>query len=160
MARDTNYEYVNKGSIDSELICSICYYPFSDPLSTPCGHIFCRKCITDSINAGNIECPRCRQRLVSVNNRAPASRIVWNMSDHLLARCLFCGKTGLQRGNFNDHVSNGCSEVPVPCPSADINCPWEGPRDQIDTHVRTCVFQSFRSILTDLITKNHNLKSK
>ena len=160
MATDTNYEYIDENVIDPELICTICNSPFSDPLCTPCYHTFCHKCITNSINTGNIECPLYHQWLESVNRLVPASRIIQNMLDRLLVRCLFCRRAGLQRGNFKEHVDRGCSKVHVSCPSVDIKCPWRGPRDQLDAHIQICVFQPFRTVLTDLITNNQQLEEQ
>ena len=160
MAHDSNYEYINEDSIDPEFICIICGRPFSDPLSTPCDHTFCRKCITGSINAGNIGCPTCRQQPMLQNNLAPASRIVRKLLDDLLIKCRLCGETELKRGNFNKHISNECRKVCISCTSTDILCPWKGPRDQLDSHIQTCIFQSSRAILTDLITNNQQLEEQ
>jgi hypothetical protein len=160
MTKNMNYEYINETSIEPELICSICDAPFDDPLCTPCDHTFCRKCITRSINTGTVGCPICRQQLVSINNLAQANRTVRNILDRLPVKCIFCGKTGLQRGNFGEHMSKECSKMPVPCTSADIKCPWKGPRDQLNNHALTCVFQPFRSILTELIAENRQLKEQ
>ena len=160
MATDTNYEYTDENPMEGELTCSICKSLFNDPICTPCDHTFCRKCITDSIHTGNIGCPVCRQRLVSVNRLVPASRIIQNMLDSLQVKCLFCGKAGVPRGNFKEHVSKECPKVHVPCSAADIKCPWKGPRDQLDVHIQTCVFQPFRTVLTDLITNNQQLEEQ
>jgi hypothetical protein len=82
------------------------------------------------------------------------------MLDRLTVKCIFCGKSGLQRGNFSEHTNKACSKVHVLCPSADIKCPWKGPRDQLDNHVATCVFQPFRSIYSELIAENRQLKEQ
>jgi hypothetical protein len=161
MMNDTNYEYVNEAGIHPELICgNICQAPLIDPVCTPCDHTFCRKCITRWVDTGNGQCPECRRQLVSRNNLVQASRLVCNMLDSLPVKCKFCGKTGLQRGNFSDHISKACSKVHVSCPSADIKCPWKGPRDQLNNHIETCVFQPFRTILTELMAKNRQLEEQ
>ncbi|CAF5144286.1 unnamed protein product [Rotaria sp. Silwood1] len=38
----------------------------------------------------------------------------------------------------------------VPCSSADIQCPWIGPRDEQANHIATCSFQQLRPIITSL----------
>ena len=48
----------------------------------------------------------------------------------------------------------------VPYSSAEMKCPWKGPRDQPNAHIQTCVFQSFRTVLTDLITNNQQLEEQ
>ncbi|KAJ1195511.1 hypothetical protein NDU88_004790 [Pleurodeles waltl] len=46
-----------------EATCSICLEYFTDPVSTDCGHVFCRSCITQSWEGrdGNSPCPQCRE---------------------------------------------------------------------------------------------------
>ena len=160
MANTIRYEYMNETSIDPELMCIICDSPFIDPVCTPCDHTFCRVCITKSINTRNTGCPLCSQELISPSDLVKANRTVRNMLDRLPIKCKCCGRTGMQRGNFDEHMNKECPKVPVQCPSADIKCPWEGPQDQLEKHVQTCVFQPFRSILTELIDENRQLKEQ
>ena len=46
-------------SISNELDCQICYSPLHDPLTSPCGHSFCRACMLRSIDHSPL-CPTCR----------------------------------------------------------------------------------------------------
>ena len=128
MANNSNYEYINEQSIDPELICIICDSPFDDPLCTTCDHTFCRQCITNSINTGSTQCPICRQKVGSIDYLVQASRTVRNMLDRLPVKCTFCEKTGLQRGNFNDHTTKACSKVHVPWPIGRYRMSMEGPK--------------------------------
>ncbi|GES78069.1 ATP-dependent protease La domain-containing protein [Rhizophagus clarus] len=50
----------------TELDCQICYSLFIDPITTPCGHSFCKPCITRSLDH-NSTCPICRQPLHNYN---------------------------------------------------------------------------------------------
>ncbi|KAM4844443.1 E3 ubiquitin/ISG15 ligase TRIM25 [Thomomys bottae] len=45
-----------------ELSCSICLEPFKEPVTTPCGHNFCRSCLDEtwSVPGTPIRCPQCR----------------------------------------------------------------------------------------------------
>ncbi|XP_039665525.1 E3 ubiquitin-protein ligase TRIM21-like [Perca fluviatilis] len=47
---------------EDQFLCSICLDVFTDPVSTPCGHNFCKTCITDhwDIDAP-YQCPTCRK---------------------------------------------------------------------------------------------------
>lgn len=53
------------------LECPICYDVFSDPITTPCGHTFCKKCLedvqffkrTDSSSKNELTCPMCRKKI-------------------------------------------------------------------------------------------------
>lgn len=45
-----------------ELSCSICLEPFKEPVTTPCGHNFCRLCLdgTWAVQGPPFLCPQCR----------------------------------------------------------------------------------------------------
>ncbi|CAO2644787.1 E3 ubiquitin/ISG15 ligase TRIM25 [Lemmus lemmus] len=45
-----------------ELSCSICLEPFKEPVTTPCGHNFCRSCLDETwvVQGPPYRCPQCR----------------------------------------------------------------------------------------------------
>ncbi|XP_048009853.1 E3 ubiquitin-protein ligase TRIM39-like [Megalobrama amblycephala] len=47
-------------ALNEELQCSICLEVFTDPVTTPCGHNFCRSCL--STNTQTYFCPFCKER--------------------------------------------------------------------------------------------------
>lgn len=47
----------------SELDCQVCYALVLDPLTTACGHTFCRKCVARVLDHSNL-CPLCRRELI------------------------------------------------------------------------------------------------
>lgn len=49
-------------TVRNELDCQLCYSLILDPLTTPCGHTFCRKCVTMMLNHSDL-CPVCRRTL-------------------------------------------------------------------------------------------------
>jgi hypothetical protein len=51
-----------KEATRSELDCQVCYALFLDPLTTSCGHTFCRKCLHRVLDHSNC-CPICRRTL-------------------------------------------------------------------------------------------------
>ena len=77
---DVSYSPVNEGTDDSikaldvavlenlrevtknELECQVCYAVMLDPLTTSCGHTFCRRCVARVLDHSNL-CPICRRRL-------------------------------------------------------------------------------------------------
>ncbi|XP_054460057.1 E3 ubiquitin-protein ligase TRIM21-like [Anoplopoma fimbria] len=47
---------------EDQFRCSICLDVFTDPVSTPCGHNFCKKCITEHWNTCHkCQCPLCNE---------------------------------------------------------------------------------------------------
>ncbi|XP_032364267.1 E3 ubiquitin-protein ligase TRIM21 [Etheostoma spectabile] len=48
---------------EDQFLCSICLDVFTDPVSTPCGHNFCKNCITEHWNTNDqYLCPLCNER--------------------------------------------------------------------------------------------------
>ncbi|KAI4140071.1 MAG: hypothetical protein L6R39_005971 [Caloplaca ligustica] len=52
-----------KEATRSELDCQVCYALILDPLTTNCGHTFCRKCVARILDHSNL-CPICRRTLL------------------------------------------------------------------------------------------------
>uniref|UniRef100_A0A667YJ11 RING-type domain-containing protein n=1 Tax=Myripristis murdjan TaxID=586833 RepID=A0A667YJ11_9TELE len=51
---------------EEQFLCSICLDVFTEPVSTPCGHNFCKACITKCWdNNGKCECPMCKKTFVN-----------------------------------------------------------------------------------------------
>uniref|UniRef100_A0A8C6S5I9 E3 ubiquitin/ISG15 ligase TRIM25-like n=1 Tax=Neogobius melanostomus TaxID=47308 RepID=A0A8C6S5I9_9GOBI len=47
---------------EEQFLCSICLEVFSEPVSTPCGHNFCKGCITESWDSTEVcLCPLCKR---------------------------------------------------------------------------------------------------
>ena len=49
--------------IKSEMDCQVCYGLMLDPLTTTCGHTFCRKCVARVLDHSTV-CPICRRNLL------------------------------------------------------------------------------------------------
>ncbi|XP_075947755.1 E3 ubiquitin-protein ligase TRIM21-like [Anarhichas minor] len=49
-------------SSEDQFLCSICLDVFTDPVSTPCGHNFCKNCINEHWNTSDrCQCPMCKE---------------------------------------------------------------------------------------------------
>ncbi|XP_034541883.1 E3 ubiquitin-protein ligase TRIM21-like [Notolabrus celidotus] len=47
---------------EDQFLCSVCLDVFTDPVSTPCGHNFCKTCITDHWDVKvPYDCPNCKE---------------------------------------------------------------------------------------------------
>jgi Lon protease-like protein len=53
--------------IQNELDCHVCYSLILDPLTTPCGHTFCRRCVAGVLGHSDL-CPVCRRKLSMLSN--------------------------------------------------------------------------------------------
>ncbi|XP_058250359.1 E3 ubiquitin-protein ligase TRIM39-like [Hemibagrus wyckioides] len=48
---------------EEQLLCSICLDVFTDPVTTPCGHNFCKSCLTQCWeNSQHCQCPLCKEK--------------------------------------------------------------------------------------------------
>ncbi|XP_051718493.1 E3 ubiquitin-protein ligase TRIM39-like [Ctenopharyngodon idella] len=53
---------LSSGPLSEELQCSICLDVFTDPVSTPCGHNFCKSCLNQCWdNSHTYKCPLCKE---------------------------------------------------------------------------------------------------
>ena len=64
-----SYEHLDSAMLEhlkeatkAELDCQVCYALMLDPLTTTCGHTFCRKCVARVLDHSNL-CPICRRPL-------------------------------------------------------------------------------------------------
>ncbi|CAF4087590.1 unnamed protein product, partial [Rotaria sordida] len=76
-----NYEYMNKSSINEDLICEICKNPFIDPviLPSPCEQTFCLKCIQSNLENHSNNCLKCNKKSLSNTDLKNESPILRNM---------------------------------------------------------------------------------
>lgn len=158
----TNYVYINESEIDSELKCVICQRPLETPVRLlVCHHTFCQECIRHW-RKNQSTCPVCR-RVLKSSHFHPYARvktpIVSNQLGRLPIRCLLCGRTDIQRGNWESHEET-CPKKIVQCPSADVECPWEGLRDALSAHLEICAFEQVRPVIDDLKQSIHLLENR
>lgn len=153
---------MDEQSINKSLVCVICYNPFVNPVSTPCvprRHRFCLHCIEKWLQSAS-SCPLCHKEL-SVQDLVPVTdELLIDMLNELRVRCNECGKTEIERGNFEDHIRKVCPTANVFCPSRDIKCPWVGTRDLLDNHLTTCAFKQCRPAIEPIIRENQELKEQ
>nr|XP_033471229.1 E3 ubiquitin-protein ligase TRIM21-like [Epinephelus lanceolatus] len=49
---------------EDQLLCSICLEVFTDPVTLPCGHNFCKSCITQHLSSNSQHrCPMCKEQV-------------------------------------------------------------------------------------------------
>lgn len=113
-------EYV--GTYDENLDCPICHSPLVQPEITTCFHIFCHKCLVQSLRHGN-RCPIDRNPIEffqiggSRVPARPAPHIVCNQLDNLQVRCpnKRCDHVAA-RSLIGHHYKDDCAFTRIPCP--------------------------------------------
>lgn len=116
-------EYVD--SYDHNLMCPICHSPFVRPVTLECEHVFCQRCINETmfhqgqdLRTNSATCPSCRRKLHHPAT-APVTKILHHILDELRVKCPFAsaGCCEIQhRGLIQDHVDKYCDYVEVECP--------------------------------------------
>eukprot|EP01090_Pellita_catalonica_P001185 TRINITY_DN10882_c0_g1_i2.p1 TRINITY_DN10882_c0_g1~~TRINITY_DN10882_c0_g1_i2.p1 ORF type:complete len:320 (-),score=38.51 TRINITY_DN10882_c0_g1_i2:210-1169(-) len=64
-----------------DLDCPLCHALFMDPITTPCGHNFCKKCIIRALDYSD-KCPICRT-VIFINPTHPVNTLIRNMAQKL-----------------------------------------------------------------------------
>lgn len=162
MGINNKYDYINEDSISEYLKCAICSNPFIDPVKTKCKskeHTFCHYCIKDWLQRNSL-CPICRKSLKNQDLKPFTEGILLDMLNELLVQCLICKRSGLERGNFNEHINRHCMKEKISCSSVDIKCPWFGTQIQLEEHLKTCPYTILRPMLTQIMADKQQLKQQ
>ncbi|KAI5843651.1 PUA-like domain-containing protein [Tricharina praecox] len=69
----------------SEMECQVCYALLVDPVTTQCGHTFCRQCI-QKVLAHSLHCPSCRTKL-QLPSHIPAKSSNKRLTEILVVLC-------------------------------------------------------------------------
>lgn len=152
------YEYMNEGLIDKELKCSICLHPFISPVSTEiCGHTFYEKCIETWLLEQQT-CPTCHRRVLFSNFQPITTRVVLNLLNRILVRCVSCRQINIERGTFNDHKEQ-CIKRIISCSFAKLTCSWMGTEDERCQHELICSYRKVQPIIDELHNQNRKLQT-
>jgi hypothetical protein len=118
------YSLVYVEEPDTNLLCPICHDPLVDPVTTPCDHTFCYRCIRRAFatsSAGTI-CPIDREPLGWLEC-ASAARLIRTQLNSLEVKCPFhirgCAKE-MKRDVVEVHATTECEYRHFSCP--DIGC--------------------------------------
>ncbi|PQE16728.1 atp-dependent protease la domain-containing protein [Rutstroemia sp. NJR-2017a BBW] len=67
-----------KNAVADDLKCQVCLALFTDPVTTTCGHTFCRNCLHQIMNR-QVACPICRTLIGLASDRAPTDILINNL---------------------------------------------------------------------------------
>ena len=100
-----------KEATKNELDCQVCYALILDPLTTNCGHTFCRKCVARILDHSNL-CPICRRTLLvrpgAINE--PSNQRLSALLTHL---CPDLIAARLESVSLEEQAATGDTRVPL-----------------------------------------------
>uniref|UniRef100_A0A8C6TGA3 Tripartite motif containing 35-28 n=1 Tax=Neogobius melanostomus TaxID=47308 RepID=A0A8C6TGA3_9GOBI len=80
---DVDMEDETSDALRQDLTCPVCQTIFTDPVTLPCTHSFCRACLQRSWQV-NKKCPVCRE--LFTNDKAVANRVLKNTCETFVAQ--------------------------------------------------------------------------
>lgn len=110
---------------DPNLLCPICHDPLVDPVTTPCDHTFCYRCLRRSIDSSpsGTACPIDRDAL-SWSDCFSAARLIRTQLNSLIVKCpnrtRGCSKQ-MRRDLIESHATNDCRFKDYHCPDPDCD---------------------------------------
>ncbi|OAA52862.1 Zinc finger, RING/FYVE/PHD-type [Cordyceps fumosorosea ARSEF 2679] len=127
---------------DTNLLCPICHDPLVDPVTTPCDHTFCYRCIRRSISSSpsGTACPIDREPLFWADCFS-AARLIRTQLNALVVKCPYtnrgCTKE-LRREMIEKHASSECRYRDYYCPDKDCTKKLSSkPTDDLCHHKET-----------------------
>ncbi|XP_004581685.2 E3 ubiquitin-protein ligase PDZRN3 [Ochotona princeps] len=122
------------GDVDPDLKCALCHKVLEDPLTTPCGHVFCAGCVLPwVVQEGS--CPaRCRGRLSAkeLNHVLPLKRLILKLDIKCAHAARGCGRV-VQLQRLPEHLQH-CDFAPARCRHA--GCGQVLLRRDVEAHMR------------------------
>ncbi|KAK2498877.1 hypothetical protein MC885_004770, partial [Smutsia gigantea] len=125
------------GDVDPDLKCALCHKVLEDPLTTPCGHVFCAGCVLPwVVQEGS--CPaRCRGRLSAkeLNHVLPLKRLILKLDIKCAHAARGCSQV-VKLQQLPEHLER-CDFAPARCRHA--GCGQVLLRRDVEAHMRdTC----------------------
>ncbi|GAO17402.1 uncharacterized protein UV8b_06122 [Ustilaginoidea virens] len=135
---------------DPNLLCPICHDPLVDPVTTPCDHTFCYRCLRRSIasSPSGTACPIDRELLLWAECFSSA-RLIRTQLSSLLVKCPHQGRgcdRELRRENVERHATAECRFREFTCPdtSCDKKVPTKPEDDKCQHSLVGCALCSDR----------------
>ncbi|KAL4944628.1 hypothetical protein BDV06DRAFT_82295 [Aspergillus oleicola] len=96
-----------QAAVRSELDCQVCYSLIIEPLTTPCGHTFCRGCVAMALAHSNL-CPVCRRKL-NMSSSVLSERINRKLSD--LIETILPDEVATRQADLSSDIDVGREET-------------------------------------------------
>ncbi len=142
---DDDYEVL---VTDSILKCSICHDYLLQPVTTPCGHTFCKRCLIQWMNSQRGEastCPSCRYNFPGSYDRRFIEACKPDMlSNHILESTCYIpchnGCSSMIHPGAKETHDKECSEALVSCINEHCGCRQNIKRKSLIRHLGECRF--------------------
>ena len=128
-------EYTFVDTVHEDLVCPICRELLDEAQQTPCGHLFCKKCLDRTRNNGMPQSDarnypfHSRQRNVSLQNRYFSCPVCREQHS--------CKTSESMNDKYNERR---VTSLRVKCPN--VQCYWEGSVTTVDNHKHIhCLFE-------------------
>ncbi|KAI0476689.1 ATP-dependent protease La domain-containing protein [Xylaria cf. heliscus] len=102
-----------KESVKTETDCQVCYAIFLDPMTTTCGHTYCRTCVQRILDHSNL-CPICR-RTISIRAQADQRAVPSNKRLVSMINCFWADLIALrsQAYRLEQQANYGGFDIPI-----------------------------------------------
>lgn len=115
-------EYVFVDTVPEDLVCPICKDLLDEAQQTPCGHLFCKKCLEKTMNHQ-------RLRRKHVNYVYYDEPVAWHSQP---SECPVC-RSQQNKAAYNDTYNDRrVKSLKVKCPN--LPCQWTGLLSEVDKH--------------------------
>ncbi|KAF9941431.1 hypothetical protein BGZ67_005013 [Mortierella alpina] len=123
----------------TSLQCSVCCEYFTEPVSAPCGHTFCRTCIVQALEVRS-GCPLCRTTIdpSSLYEVIALSRICDELPVYCPHKALGCNHT-CQRIQIGQHLKDDCVYIGTLCRVEE--CRKKLLKKDLSEHMESCPYK-------------------
>ncbi|XP_067220845.1 E3 ubiquitin-protein ligase TRIM39-like [Chanodichthys erythropterus] len=141
----------SSGPLSEELQCSICLDVFTDPVSTPCGHNFCKSCLNECWDNSQIySCPLCKETF----RRRPDLKINTTLREVVL----LCREKSVQ--SKSEVLCDICDDIKMKALKMCLECQISYCQTHLEPHQRVPKLKKHKLIdpvekLEDYICQKH-----
>ncbi|XP_039599134.1 E3 ubiquitin-protein ligase TRIM11-like isoform X2 [Polypterus senegalus] len=140
--------------LQDEFTCSLCLDTLTDPVSIPCGHSFCLKCLTDCWDQSQVyRCPQCRHTLITRPDLHRNS--VLNEAVKKLKKPRLSPHSSLNYASPGDVKCDACTERNLRAVKSCLNCMISFCQNHLQPHFEISAWK-----VHNLVDPDGNLKFK